>query len=210
MYKSSITENIEFCTICTRDCKLQIHEFEIYVGYIIVDCKKYGSIVRLSGEFFFQSIKTLKAMSNKMYKWNKYTEKRIEGKACNFTNTEDSRRDLNVSIGESIGWQNCSVVNYRSVIERERERVRARVGRIRDHFRSEELGGVERDRCAPLGSGSGGVRKKCGRRWAHIGSREKSQSVTGRVFSGVVNDWVEPLVLKNELARLRWQAAARI
>ena len=34
----------------------------------------------------------------------------------------------------------------------------------------------------------GGAREKCGRRSAHIGSREKSQSVTGSVFSGVVND----------------------
>lgn len=34
----------------------------------------------------------------------------------------------------------------------------------------------------------GGAKEKCGQRSAHIGSRERSQSVTGCVFSGVVNN----------------------
>lgn len=48
------------------------------------------------------------------------------------------------------------------------------------------------------------MKEKCDRRSAaHIGSRERSQSVTGCVSSAVVNSLVEPLVLKNELAGLR-------
>lgn len=56
-------------------------------------------------------------------------------KEYNFANIED----LNISIGESIGWQNClvSVVNYRPVSKSGENTI---IGRG-------ESGGVERGRC---------------------------------------------------------------
>lgn len=78
---------------------------------------------------------------------------------------------MNVSIGESISWQNCSVVNYRPDIvkEREKERVCVCAGEWGEYViifgaKRELFGWAERDRCEPLGAGSGGAKKKCGRR----------------------------------------------
>lgn len=103
-----------------------------------------------------------------------------------------------ILIAKSISWHNC-IVNYRPVIKSGGNTI---IG-------TRELEGP-RGVATNHEETRGGAREKCGRRSAHIGSREKSQSVTGSVFSGVVNDWIEPLVLKNELAGLRWQAAARV